>query len=56
MIFKLSQKLLSNILELTRKYKIKMIPTMFLNTFPPRYSEMSIMSEPAKFFINLTIR
>ena len=54
MIFRLSQKFLSKMLELMRKNVIKMMPIMFLNTFPPKYSEMSMMSEPAKFFINLT--
>lgn len=33
-----------------------MIPIMFLKIFPPKYSEISIISKPAKFFINFTMK
>ena len=55
-IFKLSQKFLSNMLELIRKYNINIIPMMLRKTFPPAISEMSIISNPGKFFNNLNTR
>ena len=56
MIFKLSQKFLSKMLELTKKYRIKIMPTMFLKTFPPKYSDISMMSEPAKILISINTK
>ena len=35
--------------RITRKYIIKTIPTMTLRTFPPKNSDISIISFPLKF-------
>ena len=35
-------------LEFITKYAIKIIPIMFLNIFPPKYSDTSIISLPGK--------
>ena len=48
-----SQNSLNKLALLTMKYVIKMQPTIFLKTVPPRYSEISIISKEAKFLSNL---
>ena len=56
MIFKHSQKFLRRILLLEMKYTINIIPIIFLNTLPPRVSEISIISKLGKFLRSLHIK
>ena len=55
-IFKLSQKFLSKMLELTKKYKINIVPVILRKIFPPTKYEISIISCPGNFLNSLYIR
>ena len=53
--FRLSQKLLSK-LQVTVKKLIKIKPTIFFKILPPKYSEISIISNPGNLLSNLKIK